>query len=307
MKPLAETIAAVGAPVFMHSVGEKSSPSAVVARFRCGGGKFDIGPSDIVQVTFNLQDGVPVRRQTGSAPSHAWVTAVGSVSLIPTHQRTQIEVQGQADNLQIFLRETFLEHAVDGEFSCSAIFNSRDSELQAAAMQVFVASTRGEPDDSLLLESGLHRLGTRLLHNGRHQPPEPARGGLSRAARQRIEDLIIASLADATVPSPTLDQLASAACLSVNHFIRAFHQQTGVTPHRHVVLRRLERGIGLLKKPGMSVAEVADGTGFATPAHFVATFRRTMGVHTGRIPGGGPGLISRPTAPGCAKVSDFTH
>jgi AraC family transcriptional regulator len=281
MKPLAETIAAVGPPVFMHSVGEKSSPSAVVARFRHGGGKFDIRPSDIVAVTLNLQDGVPIHRQTGRAASHACVAAVGGVSMIPAHQRTQFEIQGQADILQIYLRETFLEHAVDGKFSCSAFFNSRDSELQAAAMQVFVASTRGEPDDSLLLESGLHRLGTRLLHNGRHQPPEPARGGLSRAARQRIDDLIIASLADATVPSPTLDQLASAACLSVNHFIRAFHKQTGVTPHRHVVLRRLDHGMALLKKPGKSVAEVADDAGFATPAHFIATFRRTMGVTPG--------------------------
>jgi AraC family transcriptional regulator len=85
----------------------------------------------------------------------------------------------------------------------------------------------------------------------------------------------------AVAASPKLDQLADAACLSVNHFIRAFHQHTGVTPHRHVVLRRLERGITLLKKPGKSVAEVADGVGFATPAHFVATFRRTMGVTPG--------------------------
>jgi AraC family transcriptional regulator len=53
------------------------------------------------------------------------------------------------------------------------------------------------------------------------------------------------------------------------------------TPHRHVVLRRLERGITLLKKPGKSVAEVADRAGFATPAHFIATFRRTMGVTPG--------------------------
>ena len=196
MTPVAETIAAVGPPVFMHSVGEESSPSAVVARFRHGGGKFDIRSSDIVQVTFNLQHGVPVCRQTGSAALHACVAAVGSVSMTPAHQRTQIEIQGQADILQVFLRESFLEHVVDGEFSCSGFFNSHDSELQAAAMQVFVASTRGEPDDSLLLESGLRRLGTRLLHKGRQQPPEPARGGLTRAARQRIDDLIVASLVD---------------------------------------------------------------------------------------------------------------
>jgi AraC family transcriptional regulator len=265
----------------MQSVGEQSSPSAVVARFRHGGGKFDIRPSDIVQVTFNLQDGVPVRRQTGSAPLHACVATVGSVSMIPAHQRTQIEVQGQADILQIFLRKTFLEHAVDDEFSCSAFFNSRDSELQAAAMQVFVAATRGDPDDPLLLESGIRRLGTGLLNHGRRRAPETARGGLARAAQRRVDDLIIASLVDATVPSPTLDQLASAACLSVNHFIRAFRQQTGVTPHRHVVLCRLDNAIALLKKPGKSIAEVADVAGFATPAHFVATFRRTLGVTPG--------------------------
>src|ERR1700683_1415808 len=118
MTPVADTIAAVGLPVFLQSMGEQSSPSAVVARFRHGGGKFDIRPSDIVQVTFNLQDGVPIRRQTESAPSHACVAPVGSVSMIPAHQRTKMEIQGQADILQIFLRETFLENAVDGEFSC---------------------------------------------------------------------------------------------------------------------------------------------------------------------------------------------
>jgi len=47
------------------------------------------------------------------------------------------------------------------------------------------------------------------------------------------------------------------------------------------VLRRMERAIAMLKKPGISVAEIADAVGFATPAHFVATFRRLMGVTPG--------------------------
>lgn len=281
MKPVAETIAAVGPPVFMHSVGEESSPGAVVARWRHSGGKFDIAASDSVQVTINLQDGVPVRHQTGNAASRVYVAAVGSVSVLPAHQPLRIAVQGKADILQIFLRETFLEAAVDGQVTCSALLNSHDSELQAAAMQLFVAATRGGPDDPLFLESAVHRLAARLLARSGRQPPEPPRGGLTRAAHRRVNDMVTAALDDTTAPSPTLDQLASAACLSVNHFIRAFRQQTGVTPHRHVVRRRLERGIALLKKPGMSVAEVADGIGFATPAHFVATFRRTIGVTPG--------------------------
>jgi AraC-like DNA-binding protein len=281
MKPVAETIAAVGSPVFMHTVGETSLPSAMVARWRHSGGDFDIGASDIVSVVMNLQNGVPVRHKIGDRAPPAHVAAVGSVTVTPAHQRTQISVRGQADVLQLFLRESFLETALEAPFDCLPLFNSHDSELQAAAMQLFVAATRGDPDDSLLLESGVRRIAARLLNHGDRRPPEPACGGLARGARRRVDDLIVASLYDTTVPSPTLDQLASAAGLTVNHFIRAFRQQTGVTPHRHVVLRRLERGITLLKKPGKSVAEVADGAGFATPAHFIATFRRTMGVTPG--------------------------
>jgi AraC-like DNA-binding protein len=281
MKPVAETIAAVGPPVFMHSIGEKASPSAMIARWRHSGGDFDIGASDIVSVVINLQDGVPVRHRIGDSAPRAHVAAVGSVSVTPAHQRNQISVRGEADVLQLFLRESFLETALEAPFNCLPLFNSHDSELQAAAMQLFVSATRGDPDDLLLLESGVRRVAARLLVRGDPRSAQPARGGLARAAHRRVNDMITAALEDATAPSLTLSQLAGAASLSVNHFIRAFRQQTGVTPHRHIVLRRLERGITLLKKPGKSVAEVSDGVGFATPAHFIATFRRTMGVTPG--------------------------
>ena len=262
-------------------MGDLSAPDAMIARWRHNGVELDIDPSDITRVVVNLQNGVPVRHQTGDAASGAYVAAVGSVTVLPAHTRTKIAIRGPADVLEVFLRESFLKDAAGGQFDCMALFNSHDRELRAAAMQLAVAATRGDPDDLLLLEAGFHRIAARLRNLGAHQASGRAHGGLTREARRRVDDLIIASLDDTTALSPTLDQLASAACLSVNHFIRAFHQETGVTPHRHVVLRRLERGIALLKKPSKSVAEVADDIGFCTPAHFVATFRRTMGVTPG--------------------------
>jgi AraC family transcriptional regulator len=262
-------------------VGDASSPSAVVARWRHGDGVFEIGPSDFVSVTISLQDGVFVRHQTENATSGAYVSKIGYISVRPAHQRTQMTIKGQADLLKIFLRESFLAAAVDGSFTCSALFNSHESELRAAAMQLFVAATRGEPDDALLFESSVRRFAARLSHRGDSQSPKPTQGGLARAAHSRVNEMITAALDNTALPPPTLEQLAGTACLSINHFIRAFRQQTGVTPHRHVVLRRLERGIALLKNPGKSVAEAADGAGFATPAHFVATFRRTLGVTPG--------------------------
>jgi AraC-like DNA-binding protein len=281
MTPFNQAKAAVGPPVFLQTVGDLPAPDAMIARWRHNGAEVDIDPSDIIQVAVNLQDGVPVRHRTGDAAAGAYVAAVGSVTVLPAHTRTKIAIRGPADVLQVFLRESFLKAAAGGQFDCMALFNSHDGELRAAAMQLFVAATRGDPDDSLLLESGVHRIAARLRNLGAHQASGRAPGGLTRAARRRVDELIIASLDDTTALSPTLDQLAGAACLSVNHFIRAFRQETGVTPHRHVVLRRLERGIALLKKPSRSVAEVADDVGFCTPAHFVATFRRTMGVTPG--------------------------
>jgi AraC family transcriptional regulator len=281
MTPFYQAKAAVGLPVFLQTVGDLAAPDAMIARWRHNGAELDIDASDIVRVTLNLQNGVPVRHQTADAASAAYVAAVGSVNVMPAHTRTQIAIRGPADVLEVYLRESFLKAAAGGQFDCMALFNSHDGDLRAAAMQLVVAATRGDPDDLLLLEAGVHRLAGSLANHNGCRPPEHRSGGLARAARRRVDDLIHASLDDATTPPPTLDRLADAACLSVNHFIRAFRQQTGVTPHRYVVLRRLERGISLLKRPGMSVAEVGDDMGFATPAHFVATFRRTMGVTPG--------------------------
>lgn len=257
------------------------SPGAVVARWRHNAATVNISPSNVVRVTIGLLDGVAVRQGLGGSAQRLYVRAAGGVTVTPAQTRIHLSIDGPADVLQVFFQVSFLESLVDGPFDCLPLVNSRDGELRTAAIQMVVAATHGDRDDPLLLESAARRIGTRLQIRGDCPPRELARGGLARAASRRVDDLIMAALDDTTARSPTLEQLASAACLSVNHFIRAFRQHTGLTPHQYVVLRRLERGIAMLKKPGMSVADVAHIAGFATPAHFVAKFRRMMGVTPG--------------------------
>ena len=67
MKLVAEAIAALGAPVFMRTMGEESSPSAVIARWRHSGAEIDIGASDTVRVAMSLQTGQHVCLRTGKA------------------------------------------------------------------------------------------------------------------------------------------------------------------------------------------------------------------------------------------------
>jgi AraC family transcriptional regulator len=83
--------------------------------------------------------------------------------------------------------------------------------------------------------------------------------------------------------SPSLAKMAETAGLSVTHFARAFRRHIGDTPHSYLVRRRMDRAVSLLRGGKLPVAEVADKVGFSTTAHFVATFRTTMGVTPGAL------------------------
>jgi AraC-like DNA-binding protein len=72
----------------------------------------------------------------------------------------------------------------------------------------------------------------------------PSRGGLPPGLTRRIRDYIESHL-DGNV---RLETLASLAGLSVHHFARAFRQSIGLSPHKYVLRRRIERARELLSQ-----------------------------------------------------------
>lgn len=92
----------------------------------------------------------------------------------------------------------------------------------------------------------------------------------------------------------TLDAMAAAACLSKFHFVRAFAQQIGISPHAFVVQVRVRAAVAALKS-GLSAGEVASSAGFADQAHFSRAFKRTLGVT--------PAAYARAAASGAARKS----
>lgn len=75
-----------------------------------------------------------------------------------------------------------------------------------------------------------------------------------------------------------LDQLAAVASMCVDHFVRAFEQATGTTPHRWVLERRLEISRLRLRETTDAVGVIARECGFSGAAHFAAAFRRFHGT-----------------------------
>jgi AraC family transcriptional regulator len=75
-----------------------------------------------------------------------------------------------------------------------------------------------------------------------------------------------------------LEDLAAIASMSVDHFVRAFREATGTTPHRWLLERRLDKACALLTDSGERVAAIARRCGFASAAHFAATFHSRHGT-----------------------------
>jgi AraC family transcriptional regulator len=76
----------------------------------------------------------------------------------------------------------------------------------------------------------------------------------------------------------SLDDLAAEAAISRFHFLRMFRRATGVTPHAYLLRIRLRHAERRLAIGNEGVGEIAIGSGFESPAHFAAAFRRFRGL-----------------------------
>jgi AraC family transcriptional regulator len=192
-------------------------------------------------------------------------------------------VSGEADVVQLLLDHAEAEAALEAAFVCPPMFNLSDDAMRRLILRILVDSARPGPEAALSVEEHLGALALRVAHHATRGRIKPARsrGGLAPAAFRRVEARMQASLDQAG--APTLAELAAAAGLGVTHFVRAFRQHTGVTPHKFLIRRRLDRALSLLRTAKTPIGDVADLAGFSAPAHFVATFRATMGVTPGVV------------------------
>jgi AraC-like DNA-binding protein len=131
----------------------------------------------------------------------------------------------------------------------------------------------------LMIDGLLRAIAGLLAGNENAAPVEKAeRIYLSPPKLKRVIDFIEANLHE----SIGLDDLAQAAGLSANHFLRVFKLATGETPYHFLRARRLERARQLLADNAMPLAELALECGFANQAHFTAAFSRELGISPGR-------------------------
>jgi LacI family transcriptional regulator len=75
----------------------------------------------------------------------------------------------------------------------------------------------------------------------------------------------------------TVEDIARAAAISRSLLERKFRDAFGRSPWDHVMQLRLRKAEHLLFQSHLSIAEIAEVTGFGTPEYFSAAFRKLTG------------------------------
>ena len=78
--------------------------------------------------------------------------------------------------------------------------------------------------------------------------------------------------------SISLQELADIAALSPYYFSRVFSKETGMTPHKYLIMTRINNAKFLLKTSQMSIKEIAFRSGFTDESAFCTAFKKEEGV-----------------------------
>ena len=131
-----------------------------------------------------------------------------------------------------------------------------------------------EQTSQLLLDEVSILLMSHLIHNySDASPAGRSRGGLASWQERIAKEILFARIHN----PPTVDELGQACGVSAGHFIRAFRQSTGRTPHQWLMQERALSAKNLVEHSDRTLAEISATCGYANQSHLCRAFQRCFG------------------------------
>jgi AraC family transcriptional regulator len=213
------------------------------------------------------------------------VYEVGSAGLTPGGMPAEFRLEARGpsrtiDLANLFLPPQFLNEAADHYRRAGQPFRDEplhsmgfhDPVIAQAIASLLRAMAAGAPD--LYAETVAQWLATHLLAKhtswGAVASTDRSPGVITDKRLARVVEYMTIHFADPI----DLDRLSREAGMSKFHFAHLFRERTGTSPHRYLVQLRLSAARRMLASTERTVAEIAASSGFDSPAHFGAAFRR---------------------------------
>lgn len=195
-------------------------------------------------------------------------TFPGAATIVPAGRETRWLVDGELDVITFSL-------APRDEKRTASRFNAMhfaysDPLGVALAEQILCELYRGSGIDSAYVESLVSTL-TMHVANERSNS-DRIRYPTSGSSSFRIHKVMNVINKD-PAGHHSLDELSDLAGVNKSHLCRVFKQSVGVTLHNYLLNARLDRARQLLARPDLSVAQVAELSGFLGASQFARAFR----------------------------------
>lgn len=152
---------------------------------------------------------------------------------------------------------------------------AKDKHLQALMQALLVEAEMGGPNGRLYADTISTALVAHFVNHYSLDTPGNL-FNLPPSERQRLGRVIdyIESHLTADI---SLSDLALEAGLSKFHFSRLFKDVVGLTPHKYLLRRRVEKATQFLKQ-GEPITQVAYRFGFTDQSHFTRVFKQCKGL-----------------------------
>ena len=213
------------------------------------------------------------------ARTGAW--PVGGVAMCDLESNSSIRNPGPIDWIHYLVPRATLDALTDdagvtGVKRLHCVYGTPDPVLHHLTQVMLPCLNRPEMFSQLFMDSFTLMICSHLV--GRYGQLREAipqtKGGLAPWQSRRVVELLQQHL-DGQVK---LKRLAEECRLSVSHFSRSFRSSFGTSPHRYLILRRVEIAKTLLTETNNSLVEIAAQTGFSDQAALTRTFAAIVGA-----------------------------
>lgn len=206
-----------------------------------------------------------------------FVRRAGDIDFVPAGKEGGFDAETSFDTIEVALSSAMLE-SVAAELESRASVRRletrhllRDERIEYLVRALESDYRANSPSGPLFADSVGVALVARLLDLDDFEIDRAIR--LSDVQLKRVLEHIEAHLHEPL----TIDGLSRIAGASSSHLRTWFKAATGVTLHRYVLRRRVERARSLLLRGDLSTNDVAQLTGFAHQSHLAHWMRREIG------------------------------
>ncbi len=255
-----------------------------VGHLRLLAGEVELPPYEghLVNVHLSVPHHLVQRR---NERAHEGIKITGAVDVIPAGTPAYFRMGAASEHTCMLITDRFVRRVAQeagadpDRFEIAPFFDTPDPHTERVGLSLLSEMKTGGLGGELLAESLANVLALHLVRHhsslGRRSKRMTERGGgFSRRALGRATDYVNDNLSRKL----TLAEMAGAARMSPYHFARSFKAATGLSPHRYVIQRRVERAKALLADTDLTIAEVAKAVGFANQSHLAFHVRRLLGV-----------------------------